>query len=188
VSHVNWFGRSVVIFLGILFLSACVKKPVLPPEYKFEAQAIKVHVKADSLLNLQDGMPHTLLICVYQLREPNAFNQNSDMEKGLRKLVECEIFAGSVVHAKRLIVHPGTEATFNLDRAEGAKYVGIVAGYYLLEKERMTRLFDIPLIIEEEGWIFRTAREVPELLEIILVLGPKQIHKVEELNNREDED
>jgi len=62
-----------------------------------------------------------------------------------------------------------------LDRAEGARYVAVAAGYYLLEKERMVRLYEIPVVIEKKGFIKRSKTQKLGILEIDLRLGPEQI-------------
>ena len=166
-----------ILFLWLLALGvcSCASRPLAPPEWRYEKEAIQLHLKADFQLNLYEGTPHTLLICVYQLRDPNTFNQLAGDNNGLYKLLECGLFDASVAGSERLIIHPGQDLTFTLNRAEGAKYVAIVAGYYFLYKERMVRLFDIPVIIEKKGWIKRTKILKPGLLNIELTLGPQQI-------------
>lgn len=181
--------RVAGIFIVALACFACVKKPITPPEWTYEEKAIKIQLVADSLLNMHSGVPHTLLICAYQLRDPNVFIQFSDTEQGIYKLMECEIFNPSVVASKRLIVHPGTDSTFTLDRAEGAEYLGIVAGYYFLRKDRMIRFFELPVEIEEKGFFHMLFREGepfkvtriarPVKLKVDIELGPQQINKVE---------
>ena len=154
---------------------SCASLPLAPPEWKYETEAIQLHLKADFQLNLHEGTPHTLLICVYQLRDPNTFNQLAGDNNGLYKLLECGLFDSSVAGSERLIIHPGQDLTFRLNRAEGARYIAIVAGYYSLHKERIIRLFDIPVIIEKKGWIKRTKILKAGPLNIELTLGPKQI-------------
>ena len=171
--------KKIIIILNCLLLViviwSCAAKQLPPPESAYEEGAIKVHVKADPKLNLSDGKAHTLLVCVYQLRDPNALNQLSGDEDGLYRLLECGLFDASVAGAKRLIVQPGQDIIFSLDRAEGARYVAVAAGYYLLEKERMVRLYEIPVVIEKKGIIRRSKIQKLGILEIDLRLGPEQI-------------
>ena len=171
--------RKLIITLNCLLLVfviwSCASKQLPPPELGYEEDAIKIHVKADPQLNLSEGKPHTLLVCVYQLRDPNALNQLAGDEDGLYQLLECGLFDASVAAAKRLIIQPGQDMTFNLDRAEGAKYVAVAAGYYLIERERIVRLYEIPIVIEKKGIIRRTKRKKLDILEIDLKLGPEQI-------------
>ena len=167
--------KILILWLLAFGVCSCASMPLAPPEWVYEKEAIRLHLKADFQLNLHAGTPHTLLMCVYQLRNPNTFNQLAGDNNGIYKLLECGLFDDSVVGTERLIIHPGQDLTFTLNRAEGAKYVAIVAGYYLLRKERIIRLFDIPVIVERKGWNKLTKILRPGPLNIELRLGQQQI-------------
>ena len=157
---------------------SCASAPVGPPsEWRYEQGAVHLNLQADSQLNLYEGQPHTLLVCVYQLRDPNAFNQLTEDEDGLYKLLECSRFDSSVVSSKRLFVQPGQTLTDALDRAEGARYVAIAAGYYLVRKEGMVRLYDVPWYVEKKGFLGSNKISKPGPLTIDLVLGSEQIQE-----------
>jgi len=64
------------------------------------------------------------------------------------------------------VVQPGQEMKDNLDRAEGAKYVSFVAGYYNLQKSNVVRLIQIPV---------GTLSSKPQSVNIELYLGPQAI-------------
>lgn len=149
---------------------------MLAPETRYEKNAIRLELKSDPKLNLNQGMPHPLLVCVYQLRDPNSFNQLANDEDGLYKLLECSLFDMSVVSSKRITVHPGQDMKVSLDRAEDAKYVAVVAGYYLIRKERITRLFEIPVVEKRRGFLWLNKYATLGILDIQLTLGPRQIH------------
>ena len=168
------YATRIILLFFTLGLCSCASQPLAPPELAYEENAVKIHVKADPQLNLSAGKPHTLLVCVYQLRDPNAFNQFTDDQDGLYQLLECKPFGASVASSKKLFVQPGTEMTYNLDRAQGVRYVGVVAGYYLLDKDKMVRLYDIPVVIEKKGFS-GTKKQKLDILEINLNLGPQQI-------------
>jgi type VI secretion system VasD/TssJ family lipoprotein len=159
-----------------MVIMACASQPAPPPAWIYEKEAIEINLKADPKLNFEGGVPHTLVACVYQLKDPNAFNQLSEDIKGIHKLLQCELFDPAVATAKRLIVHPGQDVNILLDRAEGAKYVAIVCGYYMLQKNRMIRLFDVPVVVEESGIIKREKMSKPQKLKIALALGQAQIN------------
>ena len=147
----------------------------VPPEWGYEKNAIRLHLKSDPKLNLFQGNPHTLLVCVYNLEDPNGFNQQIAEKEGLPKLLECGRFDGTVASAKRLVIQPGQEINESFDRAEGAKYVGLVAGYFSLQRENISRLFPVPVLEETEGTVVRKKIFRPGVLTLDLYLGPHEI-------------
>jgi type VI secretion system VasD/TssJ family lipoprotein len=169
--------RVLGLLLTLFFIGSCASPPPAPPEWKYEKEAIRILLKADSQLNELKGVPYTLLLCAYQLRDPNSFNQLAKEREGLTQLLECNLFDGSVAGSRRLIVHPGQDQTLSLDRPEGAKYLALVAGYYLLDKDRMVRLVEFPVVSEKQGW--RTSVTKPGRLNLEVTLGPQQIEHIE---------
>ena len=180
----------LVCFLFAPFIFSCASAPVEPVKWGYEKDAIELHFKADKQLNYKDKKAHALVICVYQLISPNAFNQLSGSRNGLYSLLECSVFdPAGVAVSKQIVVNPGKDMDMKLDRAEGAKYVALVAGYYTIDKDKITRLYQIPDVTERSGflWLNKTTR--PDKLEISLILGSKQIQDplpVQETKSQKD--
>lgn len=154
----------------ITFLLVCTSCSMMPWSKKgssdgdasYEKNALTLNIKSDRQLNLYQGRSHSLVLCVYQLKEPNSFNQLSDERDGIYKLMECGRFDGSVAYVRRNIVQPGEDAGGPMDMAEGAKYLGITAGYYDLTKKGSVRLLAV-----EKKWF-------GDLI-VDLILGPQEI-------------
>jgi type VI secretion system VasD/TssJ family lipoprotein len=140
--------------------------------YGYEKDAISLNLKGDPQLNLFDKQPHTLLVCVYQLRDPNALNQVLQDAEDVSKLLECVRFDPSILNAKKYILQPGKEITGALDRAEGARYVGIVAGYFNSDKQRASRIIPVPVA----GMFGKKAAR----MNLEVFLGPDEIQGVKE--------
>ena len=140
--------------------------------YEYEKDAISLHLKGDPKLNLFEKRPHTRLVCIYQLRDPNALNQVLQDAEDVTKLIECGRFDPSIVNTKKFILQPGKEITEALDRAEGARYIGIVAGYYNLDKQRASRIIPVPV----SGMFGKKASK----MELDVFLGPDEILAVKE--------
>jgi type VI secretion system VasD/TssJ family lipoprotein len=149
------------LVLLAMWLAACATT-----DWKYEKDAVRLHLQSDPNLNLFAGSPHTLILCVYHLRDPNAFHQTVDERDGLVKLLECSRFDPSVTYAKRFVVQPRQQLTETLDRAEGARYVAVVAGYSELRKDRVTRFYEIPVTAISKR---------PDRLDIELYLGAQEI-------------
>lgn len=172
----NRIARAVFLLLIIVCVCSCASKTVhAPVHWPYQKEGIFLHIEADPELNLYHGASHTLVLCVHQLKDPNAFNQLSQDEKGLYELLECSSFSPSAVASNRFIVYPGKDIDMALDRAEGARYVGIVTGYYLLRREGTVKLYDVPWYVEEKG--FWGGDDVARIgvLKVDLVLGPEQV-------------
>ena len=173
------WARSFLALLALLLLiSSCSTKVVELEKWPFEARGIKIAYKADTNLNLYEDKSHTLFVCVYQMKDPNAFNELRLDRTGLMKLLECKRFDQGVSNSESLIVHPGDENTVVFDRAEDARFVGIVAGYYTLWPNNVTRLLLVPVKIEKSGWLVVKKTAVPGQLSIKLFFGPEEVQQI----------
>jgi predicted component of type VI protein secretion system len=171
------FRRTILMGFLICWVCSCSSKPVatIPPDYVYREAGIRLYLKSDANLNTYDGSPHTLVLCAYQLRDPNTFNQLLEETGGIAKLLECSRFDPSVTHSRRWFVNPEREVTETLDRFEGTKYVSIVAGYYVFRRENAVLFFRIPVSEETKG---KTITMKVEKLNIDLYLGPQKIHEI----------
>lgn len=157
--------RTLLVLSFVLAIISCASAP----KYVYEEGAINLRLKSGPDVNLFEGKSHTLLLCVYQLRDPNAFNQLFDEEDGISKLLECSRFDASVMSSKRIVIQPNEETTKTLDRSEGTKYIGIVAGYFQMEKKNIMRLIQVPLSVLTGN---------PNKMDIGLILGPKELKEI----------
>lgn len=168
-------GSILLAGLAFVLMSGCTAK-VMQPEWKYEKEAIQVHVQADHQLNLYNSKAHTLYVCFYQLSELNTFDQLTQDEPGIRKLLECKLFDSSVAAVNSKVIHSGETSTFFFDRAERAQYFAIVTGYFdKLDDARMVRRHKMQVFRKRESFWKQKYRCVPCVLEIDMALGPKQI-------------
>jgi type VI secretion system VasD/TssJ family lipoprotein len=172
--------RMMLCLTAASLLSACSSTPLvkLPPEWSYEKDAIQLHFVSDPQLNLYQKRAHSLLVCVYHLRDPNGFNQLIDEKDGIPRLLECNRFDPSVTYSKRVVIQPNQEVTELLDRTDGAKFVGIVAGYYTLQKESSVLAYPIPITEVKKGstLVQKTAK-----LNIDLYLGQQDIMQIADI-------
>jgi len=127
---------------------------------------------ADQRLNVFHKTPHALVSCLYQLRDPNAFNQAAGEPGGVARLLECGRFDPSVTRARRVVMQPKQELDETLDRAEGARYLGYVAGYYGAHGESSVYLVEVPVVEQE---VNRQKILRPATATVDLRLGPSGI-------------
>ena len=172
-------ANILILLLSAILLGACAKPAPPPPQYIYKSNAVTINVKADRELNRYEHKPHTLLTCVYQLRDPNTFNQLRREADGLSQLLGCQRFDGSVTSTERLIIRPAQEKSFTLDRAEGTKYIGLITGYYEMRSEDMVRLLEVPVLLDVTGLFSKTVKTVVGDMTIDLSLGSEQINSCE---------
>jgi len=159
----------------MITLLSCASHPTTLPEIHYEKESILINLRADSQLNFYQGMPHTLMLCIYQLREPNVYEQHAGSQEGLQKLLECNLFDASVTSAKRFIVKPGESQMLTLDRFEGTRHVATVCGYWEMRADRIMQIAEIPVLEKRKRWKVWQKTKSPGELNIQLRLGPQQI-------------
>jgi type VI secretion system VasD/TssJ family lipoprotein len=164
-------AKFIYLFSFLVIFSACGGSSGPPiVAATFCKECIRVDVVADQQLNLHQGLPHTLKLCLYQLSDQNNFNQLTNDMNGLYDLLECKRIDPSIKVAQQEFIHPGKDRILLVDRAEGTMFVGIVAGYYNLRKESIIELHEIPV----SGSFFSKNLELDQL-NLRLQLGPQQI-------------
>lgn len=132
------FLTTVLVACVVLGCSACTRTKAA--KGAFGNGAIQLQVKADPQLNRFEKSAHALLLCLYQLKGPEGFNQLALEKDGIPRLLDCSRFDATVVSARQIVVQPGQDLKEIRDRGDGARYLGIAAGYYGLGSKRVTEL------------------------------------------------
>lgn len=150
-------------------------------KWTYAPKSLELALAADKELNRYEGYSHSLLLCVYQLDKVTAFDKLAKSEAGIKKLLACEAFDKSAVHTERIFIQPGESRNVLMDRAENARFVGLVAGYYQITPGRVTRTWEIPLNVEEQGWLFWSSDVYsPGRLTMRILLGPQTMQRVDQ--------
>jgi type VI secretion system VasD/TssJ family lipoprotein len=179
----SWIHAAMLI--ACLLAAACTQK-ISKPDWKFEKEAIRIHIKADHNLNLYNKRTHTLYMCFYQLSELNAFDQLAQDDSGIRRLLEARMFDPSVAAVSSKTIQSGEHITLSFDRAERAQYFAVVAGYYAhLSDKRMVRRHTIQVLKKRKNFFKRTYQCIPCTLDIVLLLGSNQIESSKIIRNNE---
>ncbi len=151
-------------------------------EWNYGRNAITIELRSDPRLNIFDDQPHTLVLGVAQMAEPNGFTALLTDTAAVARLLETgEGKAAGLVQFERFVVEPGKSKTFSLDRAQMAQYYGVVAGYYRLDPLQNSRMFRIPTAVKSEGWVVKTRIAAPAPQKIRLILGAERVLGAEQL-------
>lgn len=170
---------TAAVWISFLMILSCAQAPTRPPVLQYEKEIIRLTLQADPLLNLYKNMAHTLQLCVYQLKDPDGFNQLAETDEGKYNLLEGGMLDAGIANFMCLNMSPGQSIPFTLDRAQGARYIGIVAGYVTLQMDHITKLISLPdLVVAESGEIKQDMGSSPRIINLKVRLGPQQIEDI----------
>jgi hypothetical protein len=134
-------------------------------------------VIASRNLNVTQGVPASLSLCLYQLSDLAAFASNAQTVQGLGQLLACSPSAQpqagqptsppdpglkGMVGATRLFFQPGETRDLTLDRLDQTKYVAVAGGYSSMPTHGGTGFLLIP-VHENKKLIFANTFQLQEL-------------------------
>ncbi len=160
-------GPCLIVALFCAALSACgASAPPPPPPHSLTAdqpglvlwpraeKAVRLRLHADRNLNMYDSKAHSLQVCIYQLDKPDAFLELAKTQEGVTELLKAVAFDKSVKNVVRLFVQPLENASYELDRAEDATFVGVVCGYFDAAPEDAAGVWEIKPQTATTGHLF----------------------------------
>jgi type VI secretion system VasD/TssJ family lipoprotein len=163
------------------------KKIPSTDEWLYESEALLLRFNAGETLNQFDFANHALTLKIIQLDNPKVFNQLRKDSFGITDMLTTTAMDPSFISEQQLFLLPSDDKTLVLDREEGVKYLGLLAGYYELGQYKLvTRLIKIPVVMEalDTGGIVRIwplKKEVlqrPARLKFWVQLGELKIDNV----------
>jgi len=140
-------------------------------------KGIVLDISAAQDLNMFNEQPHTLVLVLYQLADPNAFNQMLGNSATLEQMLDGNDFDRSVLTWQKLVIQPGEKQKFTLNRAAGVHYLGIVTGYFSQSVAAISRLVSVEVTQEKKRFFW--TQTVPQTAEtqVQLVLGRSGIEQ-----------
>jgi type VI secretion system VasD/TssJ family lipoprotein len=149
--------------------------------WDFAESAVQIEILAEPNLNQYESEPHTLLLGVYQMEDPAAFQKLTADPMLLGKALESGKGSDAFVRISRYVVSPGQQTKVALDRAQKAQFIGIVVGYYQMGPTNCARLFNVPIVMESKGLIGKAYTATPAKLALRLNLGSDRILNVQRI-------
>ncbi len=189
-----------IISISLLLNIGCASKTSLevsPEDWVFEDRAIHIHLESPSDLNAISGRPHSVALGVFQLNDPNTFLGLAETKEGALQLLNSGRIDDTIAQFSRIILQPGEEKVATLARAQSAKYIAVISGYYGLNIELDVKVFDVPvkpakrgfvdLALSNLGLIADKAKAIPDNIYIDIAMGRKstkqfRLFKEKELN------
>lgn len=149
--------KSAIYLLTLVVLSllgGCASNTELtvePDKWVFGASDINLQINAPSDLNAVNGRPHAIAIGLFQLNDPNSFTSLASTREGAVDLLNRGKFDDTVATYLRVTLQPGEQRNMWINRAQGAQYVGVIAGFYQLTPALDVGLMAIPVVPLEQG-------------------------------------
>lgn len=180
-----------------LLLAGCSTTPtelvVNEEEWTYEVRAINMVVRAAADVNSVSGRPHSIAVGLFQMNDPNTFNGLSVTREGAVELLQKGRIDESIVNFQLITIRPGEQKKVSISRANTAKYIGVIAGYFKLNPQTDIKIFPIPVRAIKRGIVEKTlafatliadeAKAVPGKLNVYVDLGrtgSKQIVALED--------
>ena len=142
----RWMGLACVgVALG---LAACAgRAPVrIDCDYGYQKDAIVFDLAASPDLNRFSNQAPSVVLVFHALSDPNSFNQLLESAEGVGRLLEGKRFDPSALSTRQVVVQPGETKKLVMDRVQGTRYVGVVAGFYNQQAQNFSRLYSIPTL------------------------------------------
>lgn len=187
----------------LLLVAACSSKDtelsVQEEKWTYEVRAINLVLKAEADVNSVSGRPHSIVVGLFQMSDPNTFSGLSVTREGSVELLQKGKIDETIVDFRLLTMRPGEQKKVSVSRAEAARYIGVIAGYFKLNPKTDVKIFPIPVREIKRGLVERSlaatslisdqAKAVPGRLNIIVDLGrigSRQIVAIEDEILREN--
>jgi len=140
-------------------------------KWSYAENDVQLNVTAGNDLNQYDGQSHNLMLVVVQFDQPNAFANYTGSSQQLSTLLLSDSAPPGLIGLTRVFVEPGETKTLTIPRLEGAKMVGVAAGYAHLDPTRSAKLYQIGVDVTSTGFFSKTWAAQPQPIAIDLLLG-----------------
>lgn len=118
----------------------------------FGAGMLTFHISPDTQLNSLNEISNSCALLFLQSSGKKTLQDLMNNPALIKQFFSGSGKADGILKVDKYIAMPGQEITLHIDRSEGAKYVGVIAGYYPFPGKQHMLFLDIPVDVVEEGW------------------------------------
>ena len=140
-----------------------------------EPGGLRCRLEASPELNRDNDTALGLTLCLYQLKEYDQFSNKAASAEGLDELLQCRPDAAQAQSARLFQLQPGATQDVVMDRAEHARYLGVVAGYTHLRPDQCAAVLPFPVHTESKGLIFRSPVYTAAPVQVLIRLGESSL-------------
>ncbi|WP_118984884.1 type VI secretion lipoprotein TssJ [Photorhabdus sp. CRCIA-P01] len=137
----------------------------------YASNAIHLRITAVPQLNVFNNISNSCTILIAQAEKREQLDKLLANPVLLRNLFAGTGATEHILQLDNYVMMPGQSVSLHIDRAEQARYIALIAGYYPAPDSPHTRVLSLPLRLEQHGWWNRSwsAEFVP--MHINLTLG-----------------
>ncbi|MDH5694494.1 MAG: type VI secretion system lipoprotein TssJ [Gammaproteobacteria bacterium] len=151
--------------------------------FTYLKKGIRINLTATKNLNTYNRQSHSLVLVAYQLKDPSVYRQMLDDPEGLTKLLEGESFDSSVLSKRKFVMQPSEIKDLYMDRVEGVRYLGIVAGYFSDDLQSLSQIIEVKTR-ERNPYFWRKEDKDPAETVVEVTLDKDRLTNVK-LNNKQ---
>ncbi len=131
------------------------KDALADTSWNYAANGIVLKVSTATDLNRYDNEAHSLVLAVVQTADSIPFYQLLDDVGGLEQVLQGGKPPSGILYVGRYAIEPARQVEIRLDRAQGARQVGLIAAFYGVAPSRTARLFNFPVEVEKSGLVVK---------------------------------
>ncbi|HEE9632354.1 TPA: type VI secretion lipoprotein TssJ [Escherichia coli] len=141
----------------------------------FGAGMITFQISPDTQLNSLNEISNSCALLFLQSSEKKTLQDLMNNPVLIKQFFSGSGKADGILKVDKYIAMPGQDITLHIDRNEGAKYVGVIAGYYPFPGKQHMLLLDIPVEVVEEGWWNKSLHALLSPLSANILMGKETI-------------
>ncbi|MBY7351240.1 type VI secretion lipoprotein TssJ [Escherichia ruysiae] len=149
-----------LLLIAVVFITACSDKyseqdkmqAINNVDAPFGAGLLTFQISPDTQLNSLNDISNSCALLFLQASGKKTLQDLMNNPVLIRQFFSGSGKVDGILKVDKYIAMPGQEITLHIDRSEGAKYIGVIAGYYPFPGKQHMLLLDIPVDVVEEGW------------------------------------
>ncbi|WP_208463989.1 type VI secretion lipoprotein TssJ [Escherichia coli] len=149
-----------LLLIAIVFITACSDKyseqdkmqAIINVDAPFGAGLLTFQISPDTQLNSLNEISNSCALLFLQASAKKTLQDLMNNPVLIRQFFNGSGKVDGILKVDKYIAMPGQDITLHIDRSEGAKYIGVIAGYYPFPGKQHMLLLDIPVDVVEEGW------------------------------------
>ncbi len=183
---------ALLLLLLPVFLCACGEDPPkpsdnLPPPTPAESperiswgympHGVDVLIVARDDINIVGEVNHAVLLKLVQVNAQEGIKALAATKEGIVQLLESTPENAGILLTKQLYIQPGSQTELIIDRAEGARYFAVIAGFDSLDPQKCFSITPFPIHHDTEREWLILSKDVysPGLMDARIFLTEQQV-------------